>query len=226
MSTMPSAFADLVRTRYSCRQFLSQPVPEPLLREIFALAQHTPSNCNTQPWLVHVASGSTRERLREALVADVSQGRFTPDFPFNGDLYHDVYDRRRRDQAARYYSAIGVAREDVASRQRWMLRNYEFYDAPHVAFLFMPAAFGGVREAADVGMYAQTLMLALTAHGIACVPETCLGMVAGPVRRVLGIDDGQKLLFGIAFGYEDPDHPGNQLRMPRAPLEQTTRFLE
>jgi len=226
MSGQASVFAEVVHARHSARQFLPQPVPEALLREIFTLAQQTPSNCNTQPWLVYVASGRTRERLREALVADVSQGSFTPDFPFNGDLYHDVYDQRRRDQAARYFSAIGVTREDRAGRERWMLRNYEFYDAPHVAFLFMPSSFGGVREAADVGMYAQTLMLALTAHGLASVPETCLGLVAEPVRRVLGIDAQQKLLFGIAFGYEDPEHPSNRLRIPRAPLAQTTRFFD
>lgn len=226
MSAHAAVFAEVVRARHSARQFLLKPVPEAQLREIFGLAQQAPSNCNTQPWLVYVASGATRERLREALLADVGQGRLTPDFPFNGDLYFDQYDRRRRDQAAHYFGAIGLARDDAAGRQRWMLRNYEFYDAPHVAFLFMPAAFGGVREAADVGMYAQTLMLALTAHGIASVPETCLGMVAEPVRRVLGIDASQKLLFGIAFGYEDADHPSNRLRVPRAPLEQTTRFFE
>ena len=42
---------------------------------------------------------------------------------------------------------------------RATLRNFEFFDAPHVAIVCMQKKFG-VRVALDVGAYVQTLLLA------------------------------------------------------------------
>ena len=55
-------------------------------------------------------------------------------------------------------------------------------------FVFLPEHFG-IREAYDVGMYAQTLMLSMTAHGLACCPQTALIFVSDPVRETMGILD-------------------------------------
>jgi len=104
-----------------------------------------------------------------------------------------------------------------------MMRNFDFYGAPHVAFLFLPEAFG-IREAADLGMYAQNLMLSISAHGMASCPQTVLSFTADLVREELGIESSNKLLFGISFGYEDLDCFANQCRVGRAPLDQTTHF--
>ena len=50
-------FADIARKRRSVRAFHKEPVPESILKAVFEVAQTAPSNCNTQPWQVHVASG-------------------------------------------------------------------------------------------------------------------------------------------------------------------------
>src|SRR3546814_3972372 len=78
----------------------------------------------------------------------------------------------------------------------------------------------GVREAADVGMFAQSLMLALTAHGLASCPQSSLSHYAAVVKRELNIPDDMRLLFGLSFGYEDPDHPSNLVRTSRLPIEE------
>lgn len=83
-----------------------------------------------------------------------------------------------------------------------------------------------MREAADLGMYAQTLMLGFTAFGLASCPQTALSFNAKLVRDVLAVDPGHKLLFGISFGYEDKQEPANQCRVERAALEQLTHFLD
>jgi hypothetical protein len=54
-----------------------------------------------------------------------------------------------------------------------------FYDAPHVAFLFMPKLGDGVRTAGDIGMYAQTFLLSLTARPFQRCPRCRL---PGPMR--------------------------------------------
>jgi hypothetical protein len=47
---------EAIRRRRSVRGFLPDDVPEATLREIFELAQWSPSNCNVQPWTPHVVS--------------------------------------------------------------------------------------------------------------------------------------------------------------------------
>ncbi len=103
------------------------------------------------------------------------------------------------------------------------MRNFTFVDAPHVAFLFLPEPFG-LREAADLGMYAQTLMLAMTANGLGSCPQTALSFQADFVREVLGVEAGNKLLFGISFGYPDESAPANRCVTDRAALADTVTF--
>lgn len=50
-------FETTVKTRQSIRKFLLTPMTEQEIKQILADAQNAPSACNTQPWLVHVASG-------------------------------------------------------------------------------------------------------------------------------------------------------------------------
>ncbi|MGA5418459.1 nitroreductase family protein, partial [Streptomyces pseudogriseolus] len=38
------------------------------MRGVLDHAQMAPSNCNTQPWTVHVVSGTARERLSKELL--------------------------------------------------------------------------------------------------------------------------------------------------------------
>jgi nitroreductase len=79
------------------------------------------------------------------------------------------------------------------------------------------------RLAADVGMYGQTLLLAMRAHGVASCPQGLLSFYADTVRDTLGVRGG-KLPFGISFGYADDRAPVNRIEVARAPLEETTRF--
>lgn len=213
----------LVRARRSVRGFRPDPVPDALIRRAFALAQQAPSNCNTQPWTVHVVSGEAAERVRAAMHAAAAAGeRPTPDQPFTG-AYPDQYRTRQIDSARALYAALGIARGDAEGRRRAGLANYRFFDAPHAAFVFMRRDFG-IREAVDVGMFAQTLMLALTADGVASCAQGALSHYAAIVRRVLGVGEDQQLLFGIAFGWEDGGHPANAARVGRATIDEAATF--
>jgi nitroreductase len=218
------AFADVVTRRRSVRGFLPTPIPEHLLREIFVLAREAPSNCNTQPWLTYVVSGERRVKLRESLLAAVTSESPSVDVPYESKLYAGIYKERQQDCAARLYAAMGIAREDQQARAQALLENYGFFGAPHVGFICVPS-FAGLREMVDVGMYVQTLMLGMAAHGIASCPQTALGMYVRPVRAALDIPADQKLLLGLSFGYEDQQVAANSGRMPRASLSESTVFL-
>lgn len=204
------------------RAFLPDPVDPELLSKLFTLATSAPSNCNSQPWLTHVVSGASRDAMREALMRTIGEGEFVLDFPYDGK-YTGVYRERQLDVGLMLYKALGVTREDKAGKRQAFLRNLEFFDAPHAAFIFMPD-WAGIREAADVGMYAQNLMLSMRAYGISSCPQTILGYNADVVRKQLEIDSSQKLLFGISFGYEDETRPENQICPARATLSEVTKF--
>jgi nitroreductase len=112
---------------------------------------------------------------------------------------------------------------DFVARKLANLRNFAFFDAPHAIFIFMSEPFD-TREASDVGMYAQTLMLALTSRGVASCAQASLGLFPDVVRRHLGIAPSDRLLFGVSFGYEDTSAPANASRVGRASIDDTVRF--
>jgi len=222
MTEQARIFDDVVLGRRSLRAFLPEPVTAATLERIFSVSQRAPSNCNTQPWITHVASGSSLATLREELPRRFMKGEMSLDFPYDG-VYQGVYKERQYGSAQALYDAVGIAREDKARRQEQFMRNFTFFDAPHVAFLFLPEPFG-LREAADLGMYAQTLMLAMSAHGLGSCPQTALSFEADVIGELLGVDASNKLLFGISFGVPDPDAPVNQCVTDRASLPDCVHF--
>jgi nitroreductase len=218
------SFYDVVRDRRSIRSFLSTPVSDELVQAVIDDARHAPSNANIQPWEVHIVSGARRDALSAAMLAAEVAGKFSPDFPFSYDEFYGAYSERQKAQAAAYYQALGVAREAFDERHSTMLRNLEFFGAPHVCLLFMPAFCGGVRIAGDIGMYGQTFLLSLAAHGLGGVPQTLLGFFADEARDILGIDSSMKMLFGISFGHPDMSSLAAQYRIGKAPAEENVIF--
>lgn len=218
------SFTEANRVRRSIRGFLDKPVPENIIREVLEDAQHTPSNCNTQPWNTHVVSGEKLKDLSLLLHAKNDAGEFTPDFSFDVNDFYGEYRERNNALGKAYYEAMNVMREDKEGRRRAGAMNYSFFNAPQAAFLFMPSFGDNVRVAGDMGMYGQTLLLSLAAHGLGGIPQTALGFFAGTIREFLGITEELKLLFGISFGYADDDAPGNRLHMDRVPLDTSVTF--
>ncbi|MEO8297120.1 MAG: nitroreductase [Burkholderiales bacterium] len=214
---------EAIRERRSVRGFLPTEVPLPVLHEIFALSQQSPSNCNVQPWLPHVVSGAALQRLRTDLVAAADAGeKQRSDWPADFKL-EGVYRERQFDAAAQLYDAMGVERHDRPGRHAAFVRNQAFFDAPHALFVFLESPFN-TREAVDVGMYMQTLMLALTARGLASCAQGALRLYPDIVRRHLGLADRYRLLLGMSFGYEDASVKANAARVSRAALGDAVVF--
>jgi nitroreductase len=222
MAELASEFDELVLRRRSLRAFLPEPVPQETLAHIFSVAQRAPSNCNTQPWITHIVSGDRLQRMRREMPERFMNGQINLDYPYDG-TYHDVYKERQHGSAQALYDSVGIERGDKARRHEQFMRNFIFFDAPHVAFFFLPEPFG-LREAADLGMYAQTVMLTLVAHGLGSCPQTALSFQADYVREVLGVDERNKLLFGMSFGRPDPGAPVNLCDTDRAALHDCVQF--
>lgn len=220
-----AAFEDVVFARRSVRGFLDKPVPPEIIERVFTIAQQAPSNCNIQAWKSFVASGKTRDRIRQQLIGAVMNAEpQRPDYDYPGK-FSGEYRTRQVECAVAMYNAMGIGRDDKQGRARAALRNFEVFDAPHVVFIGMHKDFG-TTVALDVGMYAQTLMLAMTAHGIGSCAQGSMRYYPDIVRDEFGLGDEIKILFGISFGYEDPDVPANATRTKRDPISASVMFRD
>jgi nitroreductase len=218
------AFKEILRSRQSCRAFLNTQVPDHMINSILEDAQLAPSNCNTQPWETHIVSGNKLKELSDALLAANKAERFSPDFSFDVEEYHGRYQERYFNLGKTMYEAFDVKREDKAGRKEVSNLNYKFFNAPHIAIPFMPSFGDNVRVGGDIGMYGQTFLLSLTAHGLAGIPQTALGFFAGTIREILDIPQDLKMLFGISFGYADPNAAGNSFKLGRDPITSNVTF--
>ena len=219
------SLAEALRQRRSVRGYRPDPVPQAVLDEVFGLAQLAPSNCNIQPWKVFVASGAMRDELRKRMVDHVTKGDpIQPDFEHLPN-FEGVYRKRQVECAVELYNNMGIARDDREGRARASLRNFELFDAPHVAFIGMERQFG-VTVALDVGMYIQTLMLVMTSFGIGSCAQGSMRYYPQDVRDLFGEPDSTAILCGISFGYEDESVAANRTRVGREPLGESVRFRD
>ena len=218
------ALSDILNSRYSVRAFKKDAVDPAQLQEIFSLAQQAPSNCNVQPWQTYVVSGARKDELKNRLIAEVmKQQPPAPDFDWK-IAYQGIHRERQFGSANALYSSMGIERDDKMKRNMAMLRNWAFFDAPHVAFFTMDK-YLGIMGAVDVGIYAQTLTLLLKERGIDSCMQGALGQFPDVVRSFLELPEERGILFGMSFGYADEDAPANKTRTDRADIGDAVCFL-
>jgi len=224
MSSAAMSITATLQKRFSVRAFKDTPVPREVLEEIFTLARHAPSNCNVQPCQAYVVSGARKDRLQRELVNAVSSAS-PPNPDFEWDVrYQGVHRERQFGSANALYSALGIDRGDKVRRQVAMLRNWQFFGAPHAAFFTMEK-YLKMTGAVDLGIYAQTVALLMAERGISSCMQGALGMFPDPARRMFGLSDEVGILFGMSFGYADLDAPANQARTDRVPVDTAVRFF-
>ncbi|MEH6822659.1 MAG: nitroreductase [Motiliproteus sp.] len=213
--------------RHSVRAFLPDAVDSQTLSNILRLAQHAPSNCNAQPWKLLVVSGAAKARLQRAFAAAIIAGQQPrPDY---GDMPFSHFSGRYRERqvasACELYDKLGIERNETEKRDLALLRNYQFFDAPHAIILAMDNCFG-VPIALDLGIYLQTLMLAMMRYGVSSCPQAALALYPSVLRDELGIDASRQIVAGLSFGYEDTAATVNSVRQPRAPLSEVVQFID
>lgn len=214
-----STLSAVVNRRHSSRMFLpDKPVPVDMLEEALTLARRAPSNSNVQPWRLYLATGARRDTLAAALSA---QAHLHP--PTDLGL-PETFAPLRRELGALVYGAMGVARDDADGRWAAQLRNFEFFGAPVAGMVCMHRDLG-LPDALGVGMYLQTLLLALTERGIGSCVQVSTALYPDIVREQLGIPAELNVLCGLCIGYADPDFPANNLIIPRNAVNDNVVIL-
>ncbi|MCU1648045.1 MAG: nitroreductase [Nocardia sp.] len=221
-----STLERILDDRWACRQFLPDAVPGDTLDRLFRLAQRTPSWANTQPWQVVVTEGAGTDRFRKELLAYIQGGAApAPDFPFPTE-YTGAYKQRRRDCGVQLYDSVGIVKGDHARTMQQFLRNFELFDAPHVAVVTTQAALG-IYGALDCGLYINSVLLGAQSLGLAAAPQAALASYSPFLHEYFGLPDNRRVLVGICLGYPDIDHPINSFRTARADLgDAVTRYAD
>lgn len=217
----------LLTDRRSCRGYLPDEVPRETIEQLLTAAQHTASWCNTQPWQVHIVSGEARTQLSKALADSViaTFGQPAPsDFSFP-TAYTGVYDRRRKEVGWQLYEAVGVQRGDRDASAVQMLRNFDFFGAPHTAIITTEADLG-VYGAIDCGLYVNSFMLAAESLGLGTCAQAAIAQATPAVREFLNLPDERQVVCGIAFGSPDPDHPSASFMSSRAAISDAVTFVD
>lgn len=213
----------LLTQRHSCRAFLADALPQEMIVEMLRIAQRTASWCNTQPWRVFVASGNSTRKLRDALFAAVATRGAKSDLPFP-PTYEGPHLERRRASGLQLYAAAGVAKGDREASARQSLRNFEFFDAPHVLVLATPR-YLGTYGAVDCGGWIANLLLAAEALGIAAIPQAALATQSEVLRAHFSIPINLDIICGVSFGKEDKASPLNAYRTARADLDEVCEWF-
>lgn len=213
-----SVLEALLDRRYSCRGFKPDTVAAHTIADIVKAAGKMASWCNAQPWMVTITHGAQTEAFRDGLKTAARSSEPNPDFPWP-EGYPGVYGDRRRSCGYQLYKAVGIAREDRDGRAAQSLRNFELFDAPHVAIVHSETALGPY-GALDCGAFVGAFMLAATSLGVASIAQASVAAYPDFIRDHFGLDDSRVVLCAISFGYEDPDHPANRFRTERAHLDE------
>ena len=219
-------FDDVVLGRRSIRGYKPDPVPRALIEEIIALAMRAPSSMNTQPWNFTIVTGGPLARIRagntERTLAGVPQSR---EFR-TGTAFAGAHRDRQVGVAKQLFAAMGIARDDQAMRQDWVLRGFRQFDAPVCVIITYDRVLDGSDDTPfDCGAVATTLVNAAWSRGLGAVINSQGIMQSPVVREHAGIPDDQIIMKAIALGWPDEDFPANAVVSERKSVEEAARFV-
>ena len=123
-------FQELVHSRRSTRGFAKKPVPKSVIAAIIEDAKRAPSSMNSQPWHVHVLTGRPLDEVRRRNMEEMTAGKPSKRDIFTHGPYEGAHRERQVGVAKQLFAAMGIARDDKAMRQDWVLRGFRQFDAP------------------------------------------------------------------------------------------------
>ena len=225
MASAPT-YDEVVLGRRSIRGYQKKPVPKALIREVIEMAMRAPSSLNTQPWNFYAVAGEVLDRIRagntERNLAGVPDSR---EFRGHG-AYVGEHRERQIEIAKQLFGAMGIAREDKAARQDWVLRGFRQFDAPvSIVVTFDRSVREGDIGPFDCGAVTNALVNAAWSRGLGCVINSQGIMQSPVVREHAGIPEDQVIMICVAMGWPDDGFPANAVVSRRKPVDSAVTFV-
>ena len=216
---------DAITSRRSIRAFLPTPVSAETVAAILDVSARAPSGTNMQPWMARVLTGAPKDRLIAAVQAafDAGEPGHKQEVQYYPDEFFDPYLGRRRKVGWDLYGRLGIARGENAKMKAQHRRNFQFFDAP-VGIVFTIDRRLATGSWLDYGMFLQNVMTAARVRGLDTCAQAAWTHYHKAMRPVLGLDDTETVVCGMALGYADPDAPENAMITERTPAAPFARF--
>lgn len=216
---------ECIKTRMSIRKFKPDSVPLEILKNVIDTAKWSPSYKNTQPWEVVIISGKKKEALSKLLVELLENNtKPCPDLP-EPLSWPPPIEARITALMKKRSELTGQDLYSLEALRKAKIANFQFYGAPHGIFLFQDSSLTPW-SLLDMGLFAQTLMLAAHAYGLGTVPQAFLTDYAQQVKQFLGTPETKRLVLGISIGYPDLMSPVNSFRTDRVDINDIVKVVE
>jgi len=219
-------FETLVQARKSIRGFKNEPVPRDVIEDVIEVAKRAPSSMNTQPWHVHVLTGTPLEQVRKRNM-EAMMVHAKPKREINvSDEYQGIHRTRQVDIAKKLFGAMGIARDDKQRRQDWVLRGFRQFDAPvSLVITYDRPLELNVICYFDLGALCYGIVLAAWNRGLGTVINGQGIMRSDIVREVANIPEDEVITTCVALGYPDHSFPANAVRSDRQANQDFVRYV-
>jgi len=220
---MITTATEAITSRRSVRAFHPEPIDDDLIGLILKDAGRAASGTNIQPWNVLVLQDGARNDLVDAVQAAFDAGESSGDDKYYPSEFVEPYLARRRKVGWDLYGLLGIERgekEKMAAQHR---KNFEFFGAP-VGLIFTmheTMSYGGWL---DLGLYMGNVMTLARQHGLHTCPQAAWRDYESLIHEHLELPDDQRVIVGMALGYEDSEALVNQLRTDRADIDEYVEF--
>lgn len=216
---------DAIKMRKSIRGFKPNPVPKKIIEEILEIATRSPSAMNTQPWEFTIITGDVLEEIRKKNIEKLNSEPPHPDHIVMGWDKDSIYRRRQVDLAKQIFQLMGIKKEDIDGKNRWMERGFRYFDAPVAIVISVDKSLTENGPLLDIGAVIQTICLAALNYGLGTCIEDQGVMYPEVLREFAGIPESKRIIISIAIGYPDWDFPANKLESEREPVENISNWV-
>ena len=222
-----AAVDEAITSRHSIRAFLPTPVPRETIEAILQVAARAPSGTNTQPWRVHVLTGSAKAELSARIVAayddPAQRALHTEEYPYYPTEWRSPYVDRRRKVGWDLYSLLGIGKADKQRMHAQHRRNYTFFDAP-VGLIFTIDRVMQQGSWLDYGMFLQSLMVAARGRGLDTCPQAAFTQFHRLIAEFFALGPEEMVVCGMSLGHADSAAVENSLVTEREPVSGFARF--
>lgn len=104
-------------------------------------------------------------------------------------------------------------------------RNYLFFDAPMGMFFIIDDRME-IGSWLDHGMFMENVMVAARGRGLDTCPQAAWAPYHRAVRDIIGLEETDVLVAGMALGYANEEAIENTLVTERASSEDFVTFLD
>ncbi|UWQ23108.1 nitroreductase [Jannaschia sp. W003] len=217
----------VVAARRSTRAFSDRAIDAAEVRALLRDAARAPSGGNMQPWQAYLLRRPAIERAADAIRATgVAPHRAVwDDYRYYPKRFFGSYDVRRKALGRALYGLLGIERRDTKRMRQQFERNFDFFGAPVGVLMTIDRRLER-GSWIDLGMFVQTVVLLAEARGWGTCVQASFAPYHRALRPVLGMEEEEILVCGVAIGHPDHRDPVNALRTERDPTDMWLRQLD